>query len=459
MSKHTIGVVHYLLGSTDGVSLEDEKWIEIMKSMGHRVVRIAGDLNGRPGREISEMYHHTDDAHRFFKNTMYEMVDYDSDAALRKDIFEVADRIEADLTKVIKEEGIDILMPNNVLTLFYNPATTIAVTNVIRKMDLTVISHNHDFYWDRIDNYCFPSKTAVEIADLYMPPQLPKVVHAVINSYSQKRLMMRKGISSTIVPNVFDFGEEWTSDDYNADFREAVGLRKDDVYILQATRVIPRKGIGMALDFVAALNTPERRKVLEEKGLYNGKKFTKDSRIVFVLAGFTRDDQSGYYTQALKDRIADLGIDALFIEDHIAGDRGRGENGEKLYSLWDAYDQADFITYPSIWEGWGNQLLEAIKAKTATMIFEYPVYKTDLASSGLKMISVGDEMTLSEETRLVEAPQKNIDRAADEALAILTNSEAYEFMVDHNFNVGRENFSLTTLRAYIKMLISNAEML
>ena len=459
MRNHTVGILHYLLGSTDGVSLEDEKWIEIMESMGHRVVRIAGDLNGKPGYEIPAMYHHTDEAHRFFKNTMFALTDFEDDAALRKAIFESADAIEEKLTKIIKKEKIDILMPNNVLTLFYNPATTIAVTNVIRKLDLTVISHNHDFYWDRVDDFCLPTKTAVEISDYYVPPRLPKAVHAVINSYSQKRLFERKGIASTIVPNVFDFSEEWASDEYNADFRETVGLKEDDIYILQATRVIPRKGIGMALDFVAALNDPERRKVLEAKGLYNGKKFTKDSRIVFVLAGFTRDDQSGYYTKALRERIDELGIDALFIEDHIAAERGEGPNGEKIYSLWDAYDQADFITYPSFWEGWGNQLLEAMKSKTATMIFEYPVYQTDLASAGLKMVSIGDEMEINPKTKLAEAPQKAIDKAADEAISILTDGDAYRDMVDHNFKVGEENFSMTTLRAYIKMLISNAEML
>lgn len=459
MARHTIGILHYLLGSTDGVSLEDEKWISILESLGHRVVRIAGDLNGLEGVEIPAMHHHTDEAHRFFRNMMYALTDYETDEALREDVFSAAAKIEADLTQVIEDEGIDVLMPNNVLTLLYNPATTIAVTNVIRKMDLRVISHNHDFYWDRVDEYCLATKTAVEIADRFLPPQLPRAVHAVINSFSQERMLERKGVAATIVPNVFDFSEEWASDGYNADFRDVVGLREDDVYVLQATRVIPRKGIGMALDFVAALNAPERRKILEEKGLYNGKAFSKDSRIVFVLAGFTRDDRTGYYTKALREKIDALGIDALFVEDHIAAERGSGPNGEKVYSLWDAYDSADLITYPSFWEGWGNQLLEAMKSKTATMIYEYPVFQADLAAAGLQMISIGDEMRINPETQLAEAPQAAIEKAADEAIAILTDGEAYRRMVEHNFWVGKENFSMTTLRAYIKMLVSNVEML
>ena len=69
------------------------------------------------------------------------------------------------------------------------------------------------------------------------------------------------------------------------------------------------------------------------------------------------------------------------------------------------------------------------------------------------------EMEINAETKLAQAPQKAIDKAADEAISVLTNGNAYREMVEHNFKVGEENFSMTTLRAYIKMLISNAEML
>lgn len=459
MIKHTIGIVHYLLGSTDGVSLEVEKWIGILESLGHKVVRIAGDLNGKPGYTIPEMYNHTEEAHHFFQNIIYELKDYANNEEIHDAIYDVANQIEEKLTKIIKKENIDILMPNNVLTLLYNPATSIAVAKTIKKLDIQVISHNHDFYWERIDQFSLSCPTAIEIVDSFLPPYHAKIQHAVINSHSQKQMMIRKGTRSTVIPNVFDFSEEWVSDDYNADFRKAIGLKEDDIYILQATRITARKGIEMAVDFIVALNEPKRRKKLEEKGLYNGKKFTKDSRIVFVLAGFTRDDRSGYYTQALKDKIDELDVDALFIEEYIAGERGISKDGKKRYSLWDAYDQADFITYPSFWEGWGNQLLEAIKSKTATMIYEYPVYKADLASSGLKMVSIGDEMFFDPETRLAVAPKRNIEKAADETIELLSDAGKYTAMVEHNYIVGKENFSLTTLRAHIKMLISNAEMI
>lgn len=72
----------------------------------------------------------------------------------------------------------------------------------------------------------------------------------------------------------------------------------------------------------------------------------------------------------LKQKIAQTGVDALFIEELIESDRLM-RDGQKVYSLWDSYVYADFVTYPSLWEGWGNQLLEAIRARLPFLLFEY----------------------------------------------------------------------------------------
>ncbi len=44
---------------------------------------------------------------------------------------------------------------------------------------------------------------------------------------------------------------------------------------------------------------------------------------------------------------------------HVGERRGTDEHGRKLYTLGDVYAQADLITYPSLYEGFGNALLEA----------------------------------------------------------------------------------------------------
>jgi Na+-transporting NADH:ubiquinone oxidoreductase subunit NqrC len=44
MKTRNIGITHYQVGHTDGVSLEIEKWQRIFEEMGHHVYLCAGDL-------------------------------------------------------------------------------------------------------------------------------------------------------------------------------------------------------------------------------------------------------------------------------------------------------------------------------------------------------------------------------------------------------------------------------
>ena len=64
---------------------------------------------------------------------------------------------------------------------------------------------------------------------------------------------------------------------------------------------------------------------------------------------------------------------------------------KKYTRLWDAYVFADFVTYPSWWEGWGNQLLEAVRAKLPVALFEYPVI-WPTSRTGFRVISFGDQI-------------------------------------------------------------------
>ena len=52
-------------------------------------------------------------------------------------------------------------------------------------------------------------------------------------------------------------------------------------------------------------------------------------------------------------------------------------------------------------EGWGNQLLEAIRAKLPIMLFEYPVYLADIKGKGLRVVSLGDQISGKDQHGLV----------------------------------------------------------
>ena len=450
----TIGIFHYKVGGTDGVSLEIDKWKQVLEEMGHTVHLCAGDLGTVRGTLIEEMYHHRPDAERLNYNTFCQLRDYADEAAYKAELLRLAEAIERKLRAFVGEKGINFLIPQNVWSVAASPSVAIALARVMRDLQLPALAHSHDFYWERTGGVALTCATAIELADKYLPPRDPLARHVVINSLAQRELAERKGIEASVVPNTFDFdAPPWQSDDYNQDFRARIGLKENDLLILQATRIVQRKGIELAVDFVKALDSPERRACLRQRGLFDGRSFDDDCRIVLVLAGYS-EDPTGRYLTLLKHKIERAGIDALFIGDLVGGRRQTRE-GQKIYSLWDTYVFADFVTYPSLWEGWGNQFLEALRARLPLMLFEYPVYRADIGGKGFRVVSVGSEIQGRDDLGLVQVEQSLIEAAADQAVELLTDVELRRQTVEHNFQVGRQHYSLGALRGYLSRLMEH----
>lgn len=448
-----IGIIHYAVGGTDGVSLEIDKWQQVLGEMGYHTHLCAGNLGALDGTLIEELYHHHPDIERLNHNTFIELRDYPDEATYKAELYRFVEVLERKLRGFITEKKIDLLIAHNVWSNSCSPPVSIALARVVRDMWLPTLAHHHDFYWERIDGVALTCATAVELTEKYMPPRDPMIKHIVINSPAQRELLERKGIEATVVPNFFDFtGAGWQPDDYNRDFRAHIGLRDNDVMILQATRIVPKKGIELAVDFVTALNSPARRAQLQERGLYDGRAFNEGSRIMLVLPGITRDEVTGQYIQRLRRKIARAGVDALFIEDIVDGHRHTRDE-KKIYSLWDTYVYADFVTYPSLWEGWGNQLLEALRAKLPIMLFEYPVYRADIADKDLRVVSLGSEIVGRDDLGLVQVAPRIIEAAADRAVNLLTDARLHRETVEHNFRVARSHYSLEALHEYALLAV------
>jgi glycosyltransferase involved in cell wall biosynthesis len=451
--SRTIGIVHFQVGRTDGVSLEIEKWKQALEELGHRVHLCAGDLGSVEGTLIEELYHHRPDVERLNHNTFVELRDYPDESAYRAELLHLAGSIERKLKAFIRDKEIDFLIPQNIWAVSVSPPATVALARVMRDLQLPALAHHHDFYWERTNGVALTCATAVELAEKCMPPRSPLVRHVVINSLAQREVAERKGLQATVVPNVFDFdGPPWQPDDYNRDFRSRIGLGPNDILILQATRIVARKGIELAADFVKALNSPQRRARLQSGGLYDGRSFDDEGRIVLVLAGYARDDVTGGYVHDLKRKIERAGIDALFVED-VVGDRRQTRRGQKVYSLWDTYVLADLVTYPSQWEGWGNQFLEALRARLPILLFEYPVYQADIKDKGFRVVSLGSEIQGRDDLGLVQVNSQIIEAAADQAVELLTDSRLRQETTEHNYQLGQQYYSLASLRGYLSPLI------
>ena len=373
---------------------------------------------------------------------------------LEDHIFDQAEVIYKKLRRLVEEKKPDVLIPNNLLSVGYHVPAMVAFGRLIRDTGIKTIVHNHDFYFEESGEVAATCPVVQRVYEEYGPVDYENVTNLVINEIARKELYERKRIAARIVPNVFDFSmPPWERDGYNGDLRQKMGLEETDLLFLQATRVLDRKGIELAVDLIAGLNKAEFRGRLEGRRLYTGKRFTEQSKIVLVCAGLIESfGISGGYYKNLLEKAKDLGVDIRFAGEYIRHSRLR-KDGEKIYSLWDAYTAADFVTYPSLWEGWGNQFIEAVFARLPVVLFEYPVYKTDLARAGFAVVSLGDKIKGRDARGLATVSDERIAGACENILPLLLDEKKRREMTDHNFDVAGKHFSLQRLKEIIKELL------
>lgn len=443
-----IALAHYRVGETDGVSLEMEKWKKVLERMGHSVIFISGSRDIPYNITIPELFYRDEEDLLIEKNAYVKLEEYRDEKELIEIINKRKDKIKKKLKEILLSYSVSLLIPNNILSIGRSIPTAMSFTEVAEELNLKLIGHHHDFWWER-ENFSHPTCEFVHNALMtYFPPSLPDMSHVVINTPAQRELKRRRGLDSMVIPNVFDFNAPlWREDDYNKDFRDVLNIKPDDIIMLQATRVTNRKAIELAIDVIGKIN--QNRHLLEGKKLYNGEIFTSHSKIIHLLVGMIEGTKD--YVVKLKERADEKGVDLLFANEYIDHSRGM-KNGHKVYSLWDSYVFADIITYPSIYEGWGNQFLEGIFAKKPMIIFEYSVYKEDIKDKGFNVISLGDKYYINEKG-LVYVDDNMVNYVAEESIRVLLDKDYRNNMVEKNFNLGKKYFSLESLEKYLREII------
>jgi glycosyltransferase involved in cell wall biosynthesis len=427
-----IALVHFRAGFTDGVSLEMEKWKTVLEELGHEAIYVAGEFDQAQGVEIPSLSMN-DATNLWIHKNAFEKLTVDERTF--EDAFDAyVERIKSELKNLPK---LDLLIINNIFSLGFNLAAAVALTEFVREKNLKVIAHNHDFYWER-ERYSTPQCEYVKrTLEEYFPPKDGLILHVTINRLAQEELRRRKNIDSVVVPNVFDFNQPvWRIDEYNRDLRSVLGISEDDLVVLHATRIVPRKAIEIAMDFVACLS----EKV--EKNVH------------FVLAGFPETESQEYYRKIVKK------AESMPYETHFAFEMVRSErfvNDRKYYSLWDMYAICNVITYTSILEGWGNQLIEAVFAKKPLVVFEYPVYKSDIAPLGFQFISLGDTAHYDENEGLYRLDVQRLDDAARRLKQLLCDPERLSEIVEKNFQIGRTHLSLERLKLLLENILKQID--
>jgi len=445
-----IAFCHFRVGMTDGVSLEIDKWKKTLEEMGHKVFLIAGEASGIDSFIIPELYLGCPLIRIIYKNAFYSFKDFNSEDEFLDEIHKIVEFIESRINYYFKKNEIDILVVENIWALPLNIPASIALYKVVKLCKIKTIAHHHDFFWER-HYYNKPTLSSVQhLLSRYFPPDNRLIHHIVINSIAKNELKKRRRIQSRVIPNIFDFDNcNWKIDDYNSDFRDKIGIQPNDIVILQATRIIPRKGIGLAIDLVKELSKPKNVALIEKRGFYKKRKINQESKIILVFPNLIENVE---YFKLLREKIKRTGIQALFISDIVDRNRKMLDHS-KFYSFWDTYLLADLVTYPSFYEGWGNQFLEAVNAKLPIVIYEYKVFTEDIKEKGFKVISLGNKISGKDKRGLYYIDSSITKKAAKKVMKFLTDSTYRKVVTELNYKLGVEFYSMHSLKKYLESII------
>jgi glycosyltransferase involved in cell wall biosynthesis len=301
-----VGIVSTRLAGTDGVSLESEKWVQVMEERGLTCYYFAGELDRPPERSyLAEQAHFNHPEIQDIQQACFGVST--RSRSLTSKIQEIKRRLKDDLYSFIEQFKIDLLMPENSLTIPMNIPLGLAITEVIAETGMPASAHHHDFYWER-DR--FSINAVSDYLNMAFPPNLPTLSHIVINSFANEQLSLRTGISGRIVPNIMDFeNPPPPPDDYTFDVRQAIGIADDELFVLQPTRVVKRKGIEHAIELVCRLGMKAKLVISHDAG-----------------------DEGFDYQERLKEYADFLKVDLLFASDIINEKRGHTKDGAIYFS-------------------------------------------------------------------------------------------------------------------------------
>ena len=434
-----ICIAHFRVGLTDGVSLQIDERANILHGLGHNVFYIADNnsplaqlkidyLNYKANPQIKKLqklaFHTTSDNSHYIKTKLSDF----------NEMYTIAENIEEKIEDFWQRYPFSLIFIHNLFSLPVCLPATIAFYNfLVKHSHIDAIGVHHDFYWDplRKDNF-YPSNSHIKhILRDYFPPKIDNLRHTVISKWEQKKLDDEKDIKSEVVTDTLDFDQEsWDKNQSNVDFPTDVGLTEKELVLVIASRIRNRKGIELGIDFVYYLG----KLISEQKFLLpNGKK-----KVVLILPNDYTENEK-VYVDLLKDKINDLNVDVRWIQD-LVGSVEEKKRRVKKYSLFDSYVYSDVVIYPSLWEGFGNQFLEGVFAKKPIVVFEYPVFKTDIKPVGFNYISLGDEVRI-DENGLAKVDKNILEGKSKELIKLLSNQLKLQKLVDKNFNLGKKKFN------------------
>jgi glycosyltransferase involved in cell wall biosynthesis len=411
-APHNIGFVSTRFGSTDGVSLETEKWAHVLKDLDQNLFYFAG-MCDRPA-EVSYVVPEAYFGHSAIlgiNNTVFGSQIRPPDVT--RHIHELRDHLKHELYSFVSKFDIQLLIVENALSIPMNIPFGLALTEFIAETGIPTIGHHHDFFWER-QRYLI--NCVEDYLEMAFPPGLSAIKHVVINSMAAAEVGRRRGASTWIIPNVMDFDNPPPPpDDYTAHLRSDLKVQPDEYFILQPTRIVRRKGIELAIELVKRLGL-KARLVISHAGGDEGNDYERHVHIFSEL----------------------LDVPVEFVSGIISTQRGSTPDGRKIYSLGDVYHYADLVTYPSLVEGFGNAFLEAIYYSRPMLVNNFAIYAKDIKIKGFKMVEFDGFIT--------EDAIRHVQR-------ILQEPDYTREMTGHNYELSKRFYSFTVLENHLRALL------
>ena len=475
-----IGIIHSIAGKNDGVSIVIDQTVTAMMEymdipLGNFYF-LAAYAPPRFNTSLDEIFWHKNDVNRL-------AVAHFSDTNPPEDIDAMlaggALRAKMVIEQWIKENEIDLIIAHNT-SHPYNFTTAVGLGVLIEELRSRDISWPkclvwwHDSFFERpifanpgpaVEKYLKYIPGTHNDGIIFINSTQPVLGKAYLEKYAaecdtEKYFKSR----SAVIPNTCDIqwdwkGESWDSgklvcpptQQYNSTFFRDCGLDEllkeksldidDAVFLLQHTRIVPRKRIDIAIDFAFRIAARFRSA--------NLKRF-----VVLLLSGQSGDEQAshleflhGHYRKRAAENPLDevlivYGEKCILSSKDIIVDRKFYDFSE-IPAIVAAH--GGLGTYFSEIEGFGNNLLEMVKSALPAIINEYEIYDSDIKKYGFDFPSVKNcEIT---------------DAAVEESFKLLTDIKYRNSVVKHNLQVLERDLSHKVIAENLEGILSRIIMM
>jgi len=412
----SVGVLSVRFGGLDGVSLEAREWIQAILQAGkHRVHTLssAGEvgLEGITSHSLFPQDLVTDFQHHLNQRILANLFPHLESSYLLPNLDEIrssavitnwqdqetishiereSDKIKNYLLDWIEHNQLTSVIVENINTIPLQIPMAVAIAKVKKERpDIAFIFHHHDFQPERPGFRGMNEGIWQHIGEAF-PIRDPSASHVTINHVMKIMMLESMGLHALVAPNVRDFSREpfYLDAAREKEFRQSLHIGEKDILIAHPTRILRRKAIEMSVMLIKMLNdrrppgTGKYRLLLSggdvEFTYFNRlKKFTSDLGMRWLAAGDAGDG------------------DVIYMAHQIAANPGQLANGTPVFGLDELYAMADFVSYPSKYEGAGNVVPESFRAKKPLIIHPYLTFQTETRPHGFRVIEYPDHPILA----------------------------------------------------------------